>query len=380
MYQRITALVLCLALTAGALPAQAAEGDLLPSVTEMPVFSDIFPDGSGPIWYDYDSVRICVEAGLMKGAEGAFHPDGEITVAEVATVAARLHAAVTGGTIPEQLPGTPWYAAAVGVMEEMSVSIPSDPLVPIDRAGVVRLLAAVLPEDMTVPINHVSSLPDSSDAEVLRFYNAGILTGAAGGLSFLGDRTLTRSEMAAIAARIVRPSLRRTIERQEEPDSSYGQDAKIMSSALSLAILMTDPDLNVTQGDLDFYCGAAGVQQDDPMLSLGEIQVTAEVYIPVLVTFMMNLIQKLEEEGYSDVDMWSDIIITVDGVRRPVADTAVYYANRFCLDVLILRILDPTAQLDQATRSEYLIQYPMTVHPALETLDVPAFYHAMLGG
>lgn len=39
------------------------------------------------------------------------------------------------------------------------------------------MLAAVVPEDMLTPINQITALPDTADAAVLSFYNAGILTG-----------------------------------------------------------------------------------------------------------------------------------------------------------------------------------------------------------
>ena len=78
------------------------------------------------------------------------------------------------------------------------------------RQELLTLLAAVVPEDMLSPINTITALPDTDDADVLRFYNAGILTGVDGWGTFAPDKTLTRAETAAMVARVARPELRQT--------------------------------------------------------------------------------------------------------------------------------------------------------------------------
>ena len=67
MKKRLLSLALALALCLGlAAPALAAEGDLFPAVQEMPAFTDVAEGGTaGGPWYDYESIRVCVEAGLM---------------------------------------------------------------------------------------------------------------------------------------------------------------------------------------------------------------------------------------------------------------------------------------------------------------------------
>ena len=70
------------------------------------------------------------------------------------------------------------------------------------------MLAAVVPEDMLTPINQITALPDTADAAVLSFYNAGILTGVDDWGTFAPDKTLTRAETAAMVARVARPELR----------------------------------------------------------------------------------------------------------------------------------------------------------------------------
>lgn len=76
------------------------------------------------------------------------------------------------------------------------------------RQDLFACLAEVVPESALPVINHISSLPDTDDEEILQFYRAGILTGMDQFGTFYGDKPLTRKEMAAMLSRIARPSLR----------------------------------------------------------------------------------------------------------------------------------------------------------------------------
>lgn len=76
------------------------------------------------------------------------------------------------------------------------------------RQDLFACLSEVVPSEALPAINSISSLPDTDDEEVLRFYNAGILTGMDKSGTFDGDKPLTRKEMAAMLSRIARPSLR----------------------------------------------------------------------------------------------------------------------------------------------------------------------------
>lgn len=76
------------------------------------------------------------------------------------------------------------------------------------RQDLFACLSEVVPDEALPAINSISSLPDTDDEEVLRFYNAGILTGMDKFGTFNGDKPLSRKEMAAMLSRIARPSLR----------------------------------------------------------------------------------------------------------------------------------------------------------------------------
>ena len=78
----------------------------------------------------------------------------------------------------------------------------------ISRNEYLSLLSCAIPASLLSPINHISTLPDIQDEQVLRFYQAGILTGVDQFGTFQGESPLTRAELAVITARIIRPSLR----------------------------------------------------------------------------------------------------------------------------------------------------------------------------
>lgn len=207
MKKKMMALLLVLALCLS--PAALAAEPFFPKVTDLPAFTDITPTPTaGGAWYNYQSVKTTVEAGLMKGTGTAFNPGGDITLAEVAVIAARVNEKTTGYAIPAQEQGQTWYDGALAVMTHIGVNVGKDPLAKATRADFVRILSAVLPDSMMAAINTVTSLPDTKDADVLRFYNAGILQGNDAYGTFNGGNTLRRSEVAAMLARIINPDLR----------------------------------------------------------------------------------------------------------------------------------------------------------------------------
>lgn len=217
MKQRILASALALALLVT--PAVAAEGDLFPAVGSMPAFADVSPagPGSGEAWYDYESVKVCVEAGLMKGTGEGFQPGGGLTIAELATVCARIHEKQGGMALREPTAGEDWYRPAIRVMDELGIDTGTDPLARATRDDFARMLSTVCAGDTLTAINTISSLPDTQSADALRLYNAGILTGTDDYGTFAGGGSLSRAEAAAMLARVVRPSLRRRFVPAERP-------------------------------------------------------------------------------------------------------------------------------------------------------------------
>ena len=89
MKRRIFALILAAVLSFVAMPggARAAEGGFTPIRT----YEDQFSDVSAGDWY-YETVKALYELGLTNGSgrEDVFDPSGELTIAEVVTMASRL--------------------------------------------------------------------------------------------------------------------------------------------------------------------------------------------------------------------------------------------------------------------------------------------------
>ena len=201
MKQQLIALALSTALLAGSAAAIAPE-EAFPAVNTYPGFADV----AGSAWYAA-TVQTCYEVGLMTGTGTGFAPDQVLTVGEVAAIAARMNEAITGDSIYLVDSTLPWYASYVDYLEKLGVEVP-DPVKQATRQEFIAMLAAVVPEDMLTPINQITALPDTADAAVLSFYNAGILTGVDDWGTFAPDKTLTRAETAAMVARVARPELR----------------------------------------------------------------------------------------------------------------------------------------------------------------------------
>ncbi len=205
--KKLAALVLSAALLAGSAAAIAPE-EAFPKINDYPGYADV-ETGS---WYAAPA-QVCYEVGLMTGTNTGFTPFGELTVGEVAAIAARMNQAITGDPIPmaDPKPGEtlPWYFSYVTYLEALGIDVP-DPTKQATRQEFVSILAAVVPQEMLSPINTVTTLPDTQDEAVLRFYNAGILTGVDNWGTFAADNSLTRAETAAMVARVARTGLRQT--------------------------------------------------------------------------------------------------------------------------------------------------------------------------
>lgn len=194
-----------------------------------------FTDVTDSDWFA-PYVSVCVENGLMNGTgAGAFSPQGVITAGEVAAIAARLGESLNGEPIVygTAAPGEklPWYHWYVENLKSYGVTVAA-PESPASRLEFISYLSAVTPQENLSVINSISSLPDTADSAVLSFYNAGILTGVDDYGTFSGNRTLTRSEAAAMVARLVNPDLRLPFtpkEKEATPPTSYAGDDVAMT-------------------------------------------------------------------------------------------------------------------------------------------------------
>lgn len=246
----LAATLLCVCLFAALLPAPALAADaLLPKNNAYP--DHYYTDVSDGDWYAAP-VRLCYETGLMNGTGGnSFSPGKTMTVGEVAALSARLLEALGGETIVSATPvpgeTRPWYQDYVDYLSRAVdarsgnwayvYDLLAHPTEDATRYGFLSLLslAATEKDDLLPAINAIQTLPDTQDATVLSFYNAGILTGTDVYGTFNADKTLTRAEAAAMLARVMDPDQRQRFapqvrgqatatEPEKKPTLSYEEE------------------------------------------------------------------------------------------------------------------------------------------------------------
>lgn len=229
--KKLLSLLLCLVLCL-TVPAMAAEAPAEETLFPRTVTYTSFPDVPANHWAEPD-IRVCVEAGLMKGTGKYFSPDVTLTNAQVMTLAARLHCIFNGGSFSETT--VPWYQGAMDYLASHRITTGS-PYAYTTRQGFFNMLSAVVPDHYLTPINSIKALPDTSDPMVLRFYNAGILTGVDIFGTFDGAKPLTRAECAAMVARIAQPALRKVFTPAGQVPAGPFADGEIVMTVNGTAV------------------------------------------------------------------------------------------------------------------------------------------------
>ena len=216
----LPALVMALCLCTGAFAAEKGGFSNFQPVNSYSY--DSFSDVSG--WYA-GYVSTAYTLGLMQGStspygEPVFKPDGVITLAETITLADRIHSIYAGnGEIFVQ--GDVWYQVYVDYALEQGILSPGECgnyNQPATRAQFASILERALPNEAYPEINtvEIGAIPDLEMDQKYAFsvytlYRAGVLTGSSLG-AFQPDSYMTRKEVAAVAARMVRPDLRQSFD------------------------------------------------------------------------------------------------------------------------------------------------------------------------
>ena len=239
MKRRMLTLILAAVLLLGVRPAEArAAGDFAAVRTYEGQFSDV----SGADWY-YDAVKTLYELGLTegKGAGDAFDPNGEVTVAEIVTMAARLRSLGETGdseTGPAAYAGSgPWYLPYAAYLRQAGTigsELENAYARPATRAEMAHVLSGALPEELFDPLNEelVTSAwtsgqyirdvtPETAySGDILRLYTWGITGGADGTGSFQPEENISRCQAAAMVARLARDEQRLTLDWEVLPPYS----------------------------------------------------------------------------------------------------------------------------------------------------------------
>lgn len=130
-------------------------------------------------------------------------------------------------------PGEPWYQSYVerAVAYQLLPAQWQEYNEPASRRRAVYLLARALPSTEFTVKNDVSQIPDLAATEfgyeeVLRCYQAGILSGSDAYGRFLPDTNISRAEISALVVRLLQPEQRLEVEFPVLPQHqvfSYGQ-------------------------------------------------------------------------------------------------------------------------------------------------------------
>ena len=224
-------LALALSTTVQARSVQAAQEETESPFVRVRSYQNAFADVKSTSWYA-GSVAALYEYGLADGVGGdAYAPDDAVTVAQLATFSARIRAAYQGDTIPAAQTGEAWYQPYVRYLKAEGVlgnEYDGHYTDKATRAQMAGIFAPTLPDEwydgrnadaVTQGYALRQFIKDVDDytpyqQEILWLYKQGILDGADKTGAFLPERTVKRSEIAALVTRMIDPSLRLALDWQ----------------------------------------------------------------------------------------------------------------------------------------------------------------------
>ena len=183
-----------------------------------------FSDVPSNAWYAQD-VAAAEKYGILQGTgNGRFSPDGNLTLAQAITMAARTYAYERGETIPKT-GGSTWYSDFLQYANDKGICAIGEFGAAYDnfcnRLTMAKLFARVVPESTATQRNDVTSLPDvqsaSENQAVFTLYQLGILTGSDKYGTFHPYQYIKRSETAAILNRVLNPDTRKSFTLEKAP-------------------------------------------------------------------------------------------------------------------------------------------------------------------
>ena len=229
--------------------------DVYAAVREIHQFQQVkqynnnFADVGTSDWF-YNSVAETYKYDLVNGKSATkFDPKGNVTIAEVITMADKLHSYSTSGSLSPsiQMEAEPWYTLFVRYAETKQIistgEFSGEYDRPATREELAHIFAHAIPDNGYQQINVVTTLPDIDFSnkyynDVIKLYNAGIISGNDYRGTFTPKANITRAEAAAIASRLALPSTRvqltfcQSIALPPE-DNSFGELKKIGTEVIS---------------------------------------------------------------------------------------------------------------------------------------------------
>ena len=229
--------------------------DVYAAVREIHQFQQVkqynnnFADVGTSDWF-YNSVAEAYKYDLVNGKSATkFDPKGNVTIAEVITMADKLHSYSTSGSLSPsiQMEAEPWYTLFVRYAETKQIistgEFSGEYDRPATREELAHIFAHAIPDNGYQQINVVTKLPDIDSSnkyynDVIKLYNAGIISDNDYRGTFTPKANITRAEAAAIASRLALPSTRvqltfcQSIALPPE-DNSFGELKKIGTEVIS---------------------------------------------------------------------------------------------------------------------------------------------------
>jgi len=182
-----------------------------------------FSDVGGRDWFS-PWVDIAYSVNLMEGrGDGQFQPYESLRICEALKLVALMDSQGTGRVAPTEEEGQHWYDDYLRYCTEQGILLDgelSDYERPITRAELALLISRTALFRSSPDLNDLSrirvSVPDVKTGDyaasaIFGLYAKGILTGSDSAMTFHPRANITRAEVAAIVARMVRPEQRVTL-------------------------------------------------------------------------------------------------------------------------------------------------------------------------
>lgn len=249
MKRRIHTLILTAALLLALLPVRAYAAE---SFAPAEAYAGQFADVKASDWF-YEDVKTLYELGLARGKGDLFDPNGELTVAEVITMASRLRSLYeTGGSESGHdeydIGVGAWYVpylrhliAKGAIGEELKGAYDR----PATRAEAAHVMANALPEELFRPVNRETVAAGRASGQylqdvgedtpywedILLLYDWGIAGGAGADGSFQPSETISRCQAAAMVVRLAYGERRLTLDWEIRP--SYSREGTTLADLVS---------------------------------------------------------------------------------------------------------------------------------------------------
>lgn len=186
----------------------------------LSLVSGSFSDVSAGAWY-YDDVYSAVKMGLINGRTAeTYAPDESLMICEAVKLAACMNQFYHNGSVTLTNGSPQWYSTYVSyALENGIISQPfSDYNKAITRREFIEIFYNSLPVSSYSAINSVEDgaipdvpMSDSAAKQIYAFYRAGILVGTDSAGNCAPEKTIARSEVAAILTRMFDAGARKSV-------------------------------------------------------------------------------------------------------------------------------------------------------------------------